>query len=404
MPNILLDYYNSTHAKDISTFYGYAPKNILKGKGALLYDQQDKEYLDCTMALGSVSLGYAYDQVDDFVIKQISSGVNFSRPSFLEEQLTCVLREDLKNNTIIVKYAKSSSMLLSVVPRIARYLTGKDFIAYPRNCFLGNTDWYLSRNNNCSGILQEIKNSTLNFNNGDCDSLQNLFNTYSHNLACIVMEPYRAKIFKQEFYTLLSELCIKNNVLLVFDETVTGYRFYYPLAQYRVACTADLTILGKAFANGYALSAVIGSKNIMQKIALATINDNLFGFSTTHAGESVGLAASIETLKIYNTKQVIDQLELKGQYLMTRMHNALSQSSLNKFCNIEGQPAYFKLHSQYPKLLADITSFFYKKRILFKGTMAVSLSHTQEHLDIICANFSKYCKSFDSIEFINSQT
>ena len=83
MPNILLDYYNSTHAKDISTFYGYAPKNILKGKGALLYDQQDKEYLDCTMALGSVSLGYAYDQVDDFVIKQISSGVNFSRPSFL---------------------------------------------------------------------------------------------------------------------------------------------------------------------------------------------------------------------------------------------------------------------------------------------------------------------------------
>ena len=139
------DIYNSTQAKSLPSYHGYAPDKIIKGKGCYLFDSHNNKYLDCGMALGSVSLGYAYERVDDFVINKIKEGVNFSRPSYLEEQLTILLQESL-NFQFNAKFSKSSSMLLNVVPRISRYLTQKTHIAYPFNgAYLGNTDWFFSK-------------------------------------------------------------------------------------------------------------------------------------------------------------------------------------------------------------------------------------------------------------------
>jgi len=150
------DQYNSTHAKSKYSYYGYAPNKIIKGKGCYLFDSNNNKYLDCGMALGSVSLGYAYDAVDKSVIEAIRQGINFSRPSYLEEQLTVLLREKL-GFQFNVKFSKSSSMLLSVIPRVCRYLTGKTHIAYPFNgAYLGNTDWYFSKAKNSGGVLESI--------------------------------------------------------------------------------------------------------------------------------------------------------------------------------------------------------------------------------------------------------
>ncbi len=395
------DLYNSTRSKSLCDFHGFAPKQILKGKGVSLFDQDHNEFLDCGMALGSVSLGYAYDEVDHCVMQAIKKGVNFSRPSYLEEELTSLLGIILEV-PIVARFSKSSSMLLSVIPRICRHLTKKAYIAYPlEGAYLGNTDWYFSKTNKSGGILQETKDKTLNFKNGDIESLYCLFNKHSNNLACIIMEPYRNKIHNESFYSELSRLCIKNNVILVFDETISGFRFGYPLAQTIVNCKADLTIIGKAFANGYALSAVVGENALMKKIHMSSFYEDLYGFSNTHAGETVGLAAAIKTLDIYAKKNVVEYLNLQGEKLMSMMKESIKNNKLDNIFTIKGQPSYFQLSEinmeGKDNSKKNIIKYFYDNRILFRGTMSMSLSHNETHINKIARIFEEYCQ-YNKIE------
>ncbi len=395
------DIYNSTNSKSLNVFYGYAPKKIIKAKGVYLFDQNNRKLLDCGMALGSVSLGYAYDEVDNYVIRKIKEGVNFSRPSYLEQKLTKIINNDIKTGTsTIIRYSKSSSFLLSVIPRITRHLTQKKLIAYPKGCFLGNTDWYLSHSANSGGIVLEVRNLTLTFELGNCDSLELLFKNHAHDLACIIMEPYRERLYDSEFYNLLSLLCLKNNVILVFDETITGYRFHYPLAQYKIGCKPDFTVIGKACANGYALSAILGKAKLMNKIEQDSIAGVVFDFSTTHAGETVGLAAAIQTLNIYNRDNVVSHLNQKGEYLLALIQQSINTFALNEIFSIRGQPSYFKLHSNMTNwqnfVLQDLVKFFFNNNVLFKGTFSISLSHQKSDLDKIGETFFRYCKNFSS--------
>ncbi len=203
----MIDEYNSTKSKSLDAYCNYAPKKIVRGKGIKLYDENNNEFIDYGMALGSVFLGYSYDEVDQFVIKQIKKGVSFSRPSILEEELSKILQKDIGLDKII-RFAKSSSILLNVIPRACRYLNNKELIAYPKNCFLGNCDWYFAQSFNSGGILSDIKNKTINFEKGNCESLSNLFLKYGKELSCIIMEPYREDVYDSQFYELLTRKCI----------------------------------------------------------------------------------------------------------------------------------------------------------------------------------------------------
>lgn len=391
----MLDKYNSTNAKSLNSYMGFAPLKITKGKGAHLYDENDRKFLDTGMALGSVSLGYAYDSVDNFVISEIKKGVNFSRPSILEEKLTINLQKDFGESKLF-RYAKSSSVLLGVLPRICRYFTDREYIAYPDNCFLGNTDWYLSKSFNNGGILDGIKNKTLKFKNGDCSNIYELFEKHGHELACIIMEPYRDVLYSNNFYVLLSNLCKKYGVYLIFDETVTGYRFNYPLAQNNISCEADFTVIGKAFANGYALAAVAAGESLMSKIDKASIDGSIFDFSTTHAGETVGLAAAIKTLEVYRTENVINHISMIGSDLRHKMNEIIKRYSLESVLIIKGHPTYFSLVSPSgwleKELKKDITSFFYNNDILYRGVISPCFRHTIEDSIKIESVFSEYCR------------
>ena len=122
------------------------------------------------------------------------------------------------------------------------------------------------------------------------------------------MEPFRERKFDALYYKTLSALCRKNHVLLIFDETVSGFRFGNLLAHIELDCNPNFTIVGKAIANGYALSAVLGEPYLMAEIEKATSKGKLYGFSNTHAGESIGLAAAIKTLEEYEKEKVIEHI------------------------------------------------------------------------------------------------
>ena len=393
---MIQDLYNSTNSKSLKSYYGFAPKSILKGKGVTLFDENGREFLDCGMALGSVSLGYGNNIVDNFVVEQLQNGVNFSRPSHLEEKLTHLLSKHLTKDSLRIKYSKSSSLILSVIPRIARCLTGKERIAYPINCFLGNTDWYLSKTRTSGGIPDSVKTTVLNFKAGDIASLQKLFEEHKYHLSCIVLEPYRQTPHSKEFYVLLRQLCNEHGVMLVFDETITGYRFSFPLAQNHVRCIPDLTVIGKAFANGYALAAVVGSLSMMNTIEETK---DLFDFSTTHAGETIGLSAALKTLEIYENERVIDVLNSRGEFLMKSIEDLMKSHGLDNYLKLVGHPTYFTLIPNDPMhgetIKKYLIEFFFQHNILFRGTFSMSMAHEDSQLDKILEKFLAFCKIFE---------
>ncbi|MBA3284686.1 MAG: aminotransferase class III-fold pyridoxal phosphate-dependent enzyme, partial [Nitrosopumilus sp.] len=211
--------------------------------------------------------------------------------------------------------------------------------------------------------------------------------------------PYREAIYFDAYYRELSQLCHKHHVFLIFDETVTGYRFNHPLAQYIINCKPDFTIIGKSFANGYALSALIAEKSLMKKIEDACLEGQLFDFSTTHAGESIGLAAAIKTLEIFRRDNVIEYLNRQGLNLISHLEEILKYRNLDKKIVIKGQPTYFYLASasgwMNKELRKEIVKHFYDNGILFRGTMSLCFSHLQTHVDRICEVFDNLCMSLE---------
>jgi glutamate-1-semialdehyde aminotransferase len=221
------------------------------------------------------------------------------------------------------------------------------------------------------------------------------------------MEPYRGSEFASEFYQALSSLCNKNGVMLVFDETITGYRFFDPLAQDKIKCKPDLTVIGKAWANGYPLAGVVGDIDIMQRIENESILNNIFDFSTTHAGETLGLAAAIKVLDIYKEKAVIEQLNQKGKYILDIVKKTIEINAMQDIFQVCGQPTYFKISCNLKNyaeiIMSDLFKFFFENGILFKGIFSVCLSHNVRHLNMLAKSFEEYCKNFDLQKLIQNR-
>jgi glutamate-1-semialdehyde aminotransferase len=382
----MLEKYNTTNAKSLDSYSGNAPKQIIRGKGVYLYDCDDNKFLDFGMALGCVSIGYSREEIDDYVIEAIRNGINFSRPSFLEEELSNLILQDFTSKDYIIRYSKSSSMLLSVIPRICRHITKKSYIAYPKGTYLGNTDWYLSRCSNNSGIIDAVKEMTLVFNAGNIEELENLFKKYGERLACVIMEPFRNEIFPSSYYYSLKQLCEKYGVILVFDETVSGYRFYYPLAQYKIKCMADITVIGKAVSNGYSLSAAILKKELME---LDT--SKIYTFSTTHAGETTGLSAAIATIKFYKNESLLSKINQKGEFLLKQIKEIIQQQKLDKYITVLGMPTYFKIQLNNFALKNMFCSLFFENKMLCRGVVSVCYMHSYDNLENFIHVFRIFC-------------
>ena len=283
---------------------------------------------------------------------------------------------------------------MNVIPRICRYMTKKNLVAFPPDNFLGNTDWYFAKNSKSGGVPTELKNLTVSFQSGNIESIINLFKEHGNDLACVIMEPYRSTIYSTEFYQTLRRLCDKYGTLLIFDETITSYRFNFPLAQYTVNCAADFTIIGKAFANGYALSAVIENEDLFCKIDSATNKYDLFDFSTDHAGETVGLAAAIKTLEIYNRYDVVDYLSAIGSVMHDGLLKIINSYGLNNDIFLDGQPSFFYINFNNPVFRDKFIKFFFDHKILCGGIFAANYTLNEHHISRILDVFDDFCYYF----------
>jgi len=367
---------SQTFSKSLTQYpRGVSPFFIEKGKGARIWDVDGNEYVDFVNSLAAVTLGYCDKDVDGTVQEQMKSGVTFSLPHKLEMEVAEKLIQIIPCAEK-VRFAKNGTDATSAAVRIARAYTGKEHIAV---CgYLGWQDWYIGSTTRDLGVAQSVKELTHKFEYNNIKSLEKIFQ--EQELACVIMEPMNIEYPKDGFLKGVKELAHKNNALLILDETVTGFRYSLGGAQELFSVTPDLATFGKGMANGYPLSAVVGSNEVMQKV------EDIF-FSGTFGGETLSLAAASKIIDKYKKEQVIEHFSEVGSYLLEKLNQLINDKNLGDIFWTSGHPSWSFLHikEQEKYNTFEIKTFFlqemFKRGILTLGSHNISFSHTKEIVD-----------------------
>lgn len=284
---------------------GVSPLFLERGSGAHVWDLDGNEFIDHTMSLAPVALGYADPDVDAAVAAQLPRGTILTQPHPFEAEMAELLAETVPCAEM-TRFAKNGSDATSAAVRIARYKTGRDVVAV--GSYHGWHDWYIGSTTRDGGVPAAVKALTKTFAFNDIESLRKVFRESPGNVACVILEAVGAEAPKDQFLQKAQELCRKEGAVLVFDEIVTGFRMSLGGAQELYGVTPDLACLGKAMANGFPLAALCGKAELMR------LYEDVF-ISGTFGGELLSLAAGLATVRKMRREPVIAHLWAQGRRL-----------------------------------------------------------------------------------------
>ncbi|MEM9411578.1 MAG: glutamate-1-semialdehyde 2,1-aminomutase, partial [Planctomycetota bacterium] len=301
-----------TYAKGDDQFPWLAPGFIQQGKGAHAWDVDGNRFIEYGIGCRAVTLGHAFEPVISAVMQELGRGVNFSRPSPLEVECAETLLSMVKTAEMC-KFSKDGSDATSAAIKLSRAATGRSKVAIcSDHPFFSIDDWFIGTTNINSGIPKEIINLTLGFRYNDPESLEDLFKNHPGQISCVILEPAKYSDPKDNFLGKVRALCDRYGALMILDEMITGFRWHNSGAQFVYGVTPDISTFGKALANGFSVSAILGKRKYLELGGLYHDKERVFLLSTTHGAETHSLAAAIATMKFYQEHPVIETLEERG--------------------------------------------------------------------------------------------
>jgi glutamate-1-semialdehyde 2,1-aminomutase len=369
---------SQTFTKSKTQFpYGVSPYFIERGEKARVWDIDGNEYLDFMNALLSVSIGYADKEINEAVKAQIDKGVSFSLSNKLEVEVSELLTQ-MVPCAEMVRFGKNGTDATSAAIRLARAYTNKEMVLV---CgYHGWQDWYIGSTTRNLGVPESTRQLTKTFQYNNILSLEVLLKEYSGQVAAVIMEPMNVEYPQDGFLDKVRQLTIDNDVVLIFDETITGCRFSKGGAQELFSVTPDLATFGKGLANGFPLSAVMGKKEIMLLI------EDIF-YSGTFAGETVSLAAAKVVLQRIDKENIPAYFEKIGNHLLAELEELITKHQLQDTLSTAGHPSWsFLLFKETSGLSSfEIKSYYlqevFKRGIITLGTHNLSYAHTIEDVD-----------------------
>ena len=358
---------------------GVSPLFIQRGKGSRVWDIDGNEYIDFINSLAAVTLGYCDSDVDTAVRKQLDDGVIYSLPHPLEAEVAEKIVQ-LVPCAEKVRFGKNGSDATAGAIRIARAFTGRDHVAV---CgYHGWQDWYIGTTQRNRGVPKATRDLTHTWAYNDPDSLAALFRGYPDQIAAVILEPMNVVEPLPGFLDEVRSLTRRNGAVLVFDETVTGFRYANGGAQQHFGVTPDLATFGKGLANGYPVSAVAGRAEIMK------LMEEVF-FSFTFGGEALSLAAALATMKKLEREPVIETLYRQGRKILAGVESLISEAGAADFLTVTGNPSWSFLlikdagnYSQW-HIKTLLLQEMFARGILTIGTHNMSYSHSDEDLELL---------------------
>jgi glutamate-1-semialdehyde 2,1-aminomutase len=312
---------------------------ISHGRGSHVWDLDGNEYIEYGSGLRAVSLGHAHPKVLEAVRRELDRGSNFVRPSIVELEaaerfLASVPTADM------VKFAKNGSDATTAAVKLARAVTGRPLIAIcADHAFFSIDDWFIARTPMSAGIPEEIGGLTVGFPYGDLAATEELLIRHEGEIACLVLEAATQQDPPAGYLEGLRDLAHRYGALLIFDEMITGFRFSAAGAQGLYGVTPDLSTFGKALGNGFAVSALAGRRELMERGGLRDSNERVFLLSTTHGAETHSLAAAIAVMDVYAEEGISAQLHELGNKLAAGVREVAAAAGVGDHVVVRGRPS-----------------------------------------------------------------
>lgn len=361
------------------------PSYFSKAMGCLVWDLDGKKYTDVSMmGIGTNILGYSHEEVDDAVIRTVKSG-NMSTFNGPEEVALAEKLIELHPWAEMVRFARTGGEANAIAIRIARAASGRDKVAI---CgYHGWHDWYLSANlgdeQNLAGHLLPglepagvpltLKGTVLPFNYNNFNELLNLVN--NNDIGVIKMEVSRNMAPEENFLQNVRQLATERNIVLIFDECTSGFRQTFGGLHKMYGVEPDMALFGKALGNGYAITACIGKRSVMEA-AQKTFISSIFWT------ERIGPTAALATLKVMERLNSWETITNTGNEIKKRWQQLADKYNLS--ITQWGLPALAGFSFNSEKNLAYKT--FITQEMLSKGYLAgnsiyVSIPHTHDILE-----------------------
>ena len=310
-------------------------------------------------------------------------GVSLSLPGKLEAEVAELICE-LVPSAEMVRFGKNGTDATSAAIRLARAYTGKDHVAV---CgYHGWQDWYIGSTSRNKGVPKVVSELTHPFPYNDLDFLQTLLES-NNEIACVIMEPMNIDFPKTGYLEGVRALTKRHGVLLVFDETITGFRFSSGGAQELFGVTPDLSTFGKGIANGYPLSAIVGKREIMMEM------EEIF-FSGTFGGELLSLAAAKVVLERHLNGTLCEDLAGIGLKIADGVNSIALGLDMQETLKLSGHDTWKFLNWNATEInsVDEIRTYFLQEMFasgtLILGSHNISLAHGK-HIQKILNNYEK---------------
>ncbi|WP_189954023.1 glutamate-1-semialdehyde 2,1-aminomutase [Streptomyces roseolus] len=312
---------------------------ISHGRGAHVWDVDGNRYVEYGSGLRSVSLGHAHPRVVEAVRRELERGGNFVRPSVVEIEaaerfLATVPTADM------VKFAKNGSDATTAAVRLARAATGRARVAVcADHPFFSVDDWFIGTTPMAAGVPAATTDLTVRFPYGDLAATEELLVRYEGEVACLVLEPATQTEPPPGYLAGLRALADRHGCVLVFDEMITGFRWSEAGAQGLYGVVPDLSTFGKALGNGFAVSALAGRRELMERGGLRHSGERVFLLSTTHGAETHALAAAMAVQRTYTEEGVTARLHALGERLAAGVREAAAAAGVADHVVVRGRPS-----------------------------------------------------------------
>ena len=298
---------------------GEYPVFIEKGYAGHIVDADGNDYIDMLCSYGPIILGHVEEEINDAVKAQMDKGFCSSLVQDIQNRLETKLIELIPCAEMAV-IAKTGSDVTTMAVRVARGYTGRNKIL--RCGYHGWHDWCVENHN---GVPESITELTVEFEYADLDDLKNKLEANKDQVACIIITPVGHPLAKdviippEGYLEGVRALADEHGAVLVFDEIRTGFRASMGGAGQLYGVVPDLACFGKAMANGYPISALVGKRNIMK-----VMEKDVF-ISSTFFPNSLEMAAALKCIEILERDNVIDNIWDKGRRFLDKLKEIKSK-------------------------------------------------------------------------------
>ena len=314
-------------------YYDPYPFFVKKAKGSIIWDVDGKNYIDYCNAYGALLLGHRRKEIISDVSKQLEKGTLYCAPTEIEVELSELINRNFPSMNKIRLVNTGSEATMTAI-RLARGFTKKKKIVKFEGCYHGAHDYVLVKAGSgaahigtsvSDGSLEEVSKNTLVVQYNNSQELQSLIEK-EKDTAAVIIDPVLANMGlvlpEKNFLNEVRRITSENNVVLIFDEVVTGFRMSTGGAQKYYSITPDITTLGKALGNGFPIAAVGGKSEIMDMLS----PEGKVYQASTYAGNPISVSAGISSIKIMNKlqSQLYPKLERNCTKLVSAVHDLAS--------------------------------------------------------------------------------